>query len=193
MMAYYNENDPFAVEWLCNLIKAKRNVSLQSFLENRLRQKMDVNGSPEYVLTWKTWEMISGPPICALRARARPTSDNACIGWPTPITNDATGSTHCYSRGNRNRITLKLPGAARLVGWAAPTARDWKDGASTLMNTPINEPLGRQVSLCTAPTGKPAGLALNPSHSRWLQGYPITWDDCAPTETRSSRKQRQRL
>src|SRR5690242_21166272 len=51
---------------------------LQSSLESRLRARLDVHGSPEYVLTWKTWDMPSGPLICALRASARPTSGNGC-------------------------------------------------------------------------------------------------------------------
>jgi len=55
-------------------------VSLQSRLANRLRAKMDVNGSPEYVLTWKELDMKSGPPICALRASGRRTSDKGCTG-----------------------------------------------------------------------------------------------------------------
>lgn len=47
---------------------------------------MDVNGSPEFVLTWKTWDMPAGLPICALRALARRTSGNDFSGWPTPRT-----------------------------------------------------------------------------------------------------------
>ncbi len=53
---------------------------LQSSLENRLRARMDVNGSQEYVLTWKRWDMLSGAPICALRARGRRTSGSGCSG-----------------------------------------------------------------------------------------------------------------
>src|SRR5690606_30918302 len=59
-------------------------AALQSSLESRLRAKMAGRGAPEYVLTWKHWDMQSGPPICALRASARRTSDNDCTGWPTP-------------------------------------------------------------------------------------------------------------
>src|SRR5690606_329181 len=33
---------------------------LQSFLENKLQARLDVNGSPEYALTWKRWDMPSG-------------------------------------------------------------------------------------------------------------------------------------
>lgn len=59
-------------------------TDLQSFLENKLRERMDLNGSLEYVLTWKTSDMPSGPPICALLASARRTGDIVYIGWPTP-------------------------------------------------------------------------------------------------------------
>jgi hypothetical protein len=57
---------------------------LQQSLENRLRQAMAVNGCQEYVLTWKRWDMKSGPPICALRASGRRISGKGYSGWPTP-------------------------------------------------------------------------------------------------------------
>ena len=89
-------------------------VALQLSLESKLQAALDVNGSPEYALTWKQWAMPSGPPICALRASARRTSASVSSsersGWPTPIVNDVTGSTHCY--GKNKEILLKLPGAA---------------------------------------------------------------------------------
>src|SRR5690606_11902517 len=50
-------------------------AGLQSSLESRLRAKMAAYGSPEYVLTWKHWDMPSGPPFCPLRARARKPKD----------------------------------------------------------------------------------------------------------------------
>src|SRR5690606_11344423 len=64
-------------------------VDLQLSLASRLRQKLDVNGLPEYELIWKQWDMPSGPPICAPRAAARHTSDNGWGGWPTPSDDDA--------------------------------------------------------------------------------------------------------
>lgn len=66
-------------------------AGLQRCLESRLRANLDVSGSPEYVLTWSHWDIGSGPPICRLRASARPTNGNGCSGWPTPKANDSAG------------------------------------------------------------------------------------------------------
>lgn len=102
---------------------------LQSSLASRLRANLDVNGSPEYALTWKDWAMLSRAPICALRGSGRRTSDRGCTGslplqgWPTPISNDELGSTHCYGKKREDGarpVFLKLPGAAQLSGWPTP-------------------------------------------------------------------------
>jgi hypothetical protein len=45
-------------------------------------------------------------------------------GWPTPVVNDATGSTHSYSRGDHDKIALKLPGTVKLAGWPTPMLFD---------------------------------------------------------------------
>ena len=170
-----------------------QSATLQQSLENRLRARLDVNGSPEYALTWKRWAMLSGPPICALRARARPTSDNGFFGWPTPNAMPEgrgglqTSPEKALQRRQQGHM-LNLDDAATLAGWATPTTRDHKDGASTLENTPINGLLGRQVSLLSVSTEKRA--ALNPRFSLWLMGFPTAWARCAERVTRSSRKSR---
>lgn len=124
-------------------------ANLQSSLENRLRQNLDVNGSPEYSLTWKRWDMPSRVPICALRASARRTSgkgftgldgwatptenklteqsrDNRCLardchvaGWQTPKA--VTGE---YQNGPNGKVFLNLEGEAKLAGWPTPNVDD---------------------------------------------------------------------
>ena len=61
-----------------------KSAVLQLSLESRLRVHLGVNGSLESELTWKSWDMPLGLPICALRASTRRTVDSGFTGWPTP-------------------------------------------------------------------------------------------------------------
>ncbi len=100
---------------------SSRSIALQRSLENRLRVLMDVTGSPECVLTWKTWGMQLGAPICALRASARPKSDNAFFSWPAPNTNQR-GPESRASKKKRGSGGVDLQSAAQLATWLAPRA-----------------------------------------------------------------------
>lgn len=122
-------------------------AALQSSLESRLRALLDVDGSPEYALTWKTWDMPSGAPICALRASARRTSGNGCTGWPTPCSQDGP-------KGGPSQGADRLPAAAHLAGWPTATSRDWKDGDCRGANVLPNGLLGRVALLAGWPSPK---------------------------------------
>jgi len=155
-------------------------ADLQRSLENRLRANLDVNGSPEYALTWKMHDMQSGPPICALRASGRRTSGKGFSGWPTPKEQNSRGP------------SIKRDGlwdVAQTAGWGTPQAHDHKVGVNTDFQT-----VAVQAFLCgeapgsSAQTGKSDASRLNPAFSLWLMGYPIEWARCAVRVTRSSRK-----
>lgn len=169
-------------------------VALQSSLENRLKQQFASAGSTLFRMTWRPLVTPSGRRLCRLAVSALRTSGHGCGLWPTPIANDLTGSTHCYS-GKDRTIVLKPPGEARLTTWPTPTARDWKDGKETA-NVKTNSMLGREawLSLTTTasgemPPGSSAGTAgdarLNPAFSRWLMGYPKEWCEAAIRAYRS--------
>lgn len=108
----------------------------------------------------------------------------------------------CKERtGNGNGFGLTLGQQAMLVtgpglaGWATPSARDWKSGDASETTLARNaRPLNEQaVNYCPpstsgesspAGTASTAGLALNPLHSLWLQGYPAAWLLCVGLGTR---------
>ncbi|EPQ5852978.1 hypothetical protein L9336_005654, partial [Klebsiella variicola] len=97
-------------------------------------------------------------------------------GWPTPTTsNDRSPcpqeAMRTY-RDNGTKIQKRLQDVAALCGPVRLTAS------------------GEMLTGCTA--GMESGGQLDPDHSRWLMGFPPEWEDCAPTETLSTLKRRQR-
>jgi hypothetical protein len=175
-----------------NSIGLLESANLQSSLENRLQARLDVNGSPEYALTWKRWDMPSGPPICALRASTRRISGKDCTGWPTPRTSDMNGAGEHGQGGKDLRTTVQL------AGWGTPNcmdhlpssnleARKKKGGCSNLKDQ-VTIISGQTPSGFLVKTEKPAGLVLNPHFSRWLMGYRAEWLCSEVLETLSSRK-----
>ena len=111
--------------------------------------------------------------------------------WPSPKSSNSTGA------GTRRLGGENLP---TIASWATPAARDYRSENATdefnekRWNHSRGKPLSAEATLALGPTliGSPAQTEkpgqLNPAFSRWLMGYPVEWDDCAPTATRSSRK-----
>jgi hypothetical protein len=93
---------------------------------------MDVNGSPEYELIWKEWDMPSGPPICALRASGRRTSGNGFTGWPSPSHREKGGGEYSDPAKAIARLgsghQKNLQDVAQAAGWNSPRATDGSNG-----------------------------------------------------------------
>jgi len=110
------------------------------------------------------------------QSRGKPLSEQAftLVGWQTPTANTPGGTPdQALARKEKvscgNSVTC-LPHQVQLIGPARLTVS------------------GEMLTGSAA--GTESGGQLNPAHSRWLMGLPAEWCDCAPTETRSTRKRR---
>lgn len=102
----------------------------QRSLENRLRVRMEGFGSPEYVLTWKHWDIGLEPPICALRASGHHISGKDYGGWPTPrtVTGGAESAERKQELGRVDSGGGDLQAVAQMAGWKTPHASDGEGG-----------------------------------------------------------------
>ena len=147
---------------------------LQLSLESRLRANLGVNGSLESELTWRSWDMRSGPQICALRASTRLTAGSGFTGWPTPDTvaiwdgtDFETQRQNLLTRRERTRKAVKegktKAGSGRSMSLQMAAQSTQASGMTT--TSPNAEPLTELSN-----TG-----VLNPDFSRWLMGYPADY------------------
>ena len=127
--------------------------------------------------------------------------------WPTPKAQNSNAPAE-HGEGGAELQT-------KVMQWATPTSRDWKDGADPSPNAPTDCLLGRQaprsgidgpIFFTEDPTllqqyiisppeaGRNADLRrrLNPFFVEYLLGLPIGWTASAPVEMRSFLSWRQR-
>lgn len=163
---------------------------LQRCLENKLQARMDVNGSPEYALTWKRWRMPAGVPICALRASARHRSGSGSIGWQTPRSNEQ--GNYQYGSGDKTKMAPTLCGQLRICGYPTPRASDRgprnPETARKKLRSDGRTKHHRIEDLLTS-LGTSTGYP-NPAFLFWMMGFPESWIASAPQAMPSSRKLR---
>lgn len=93
--------------------------------------------------------------------------------WTTPCADDTGTRTKRFAQGG-----TALSMQATTSSWGTPTARDHKDGGTSLENVPINGLLGRQVlnfpsphlapPIPDGPRSSPEPRSLNPLFVEWL-------------------------
>jgi len=139
--------------------------------------------------------------------RTTPTDLESAVtlaGWNTPISNDS-------EKRGIPIVGAGLAGSVHLATWAIPKARDWKDtqgmaltatnldgserdrtdrlSAQSMLTVSGEMRIGYSARDGIVTIGN--GAQLNPAHSRWLQGLPRVFCDCAVTAMQSVRRSRQ--
>lgn len=146
---------------------SSRSASLQSSLESRFRENVQVHGSTLFKLTWKPWATPSGRSRSRLVASALTTSANARTGVPTPTST-------IVDEKPRPPITRGRKPSDPQIGLA--------DIAVHLLG-----PAQVTTGSCAPMAGKGR---LNPAYPCWLMSIPAAWISCAPSAMPSTRKPR---
>ena len=164
-------------------------------LGNKLKARLNTDGSILFKMTWKEKVTALGLPVSLLRASVRRISDTDCTSWRSPQRSDGEGGVMEIRPGTAGKY--KLRDEAHLASWPTPLRADGRGSAGAAKHK--NSELPNAVRLVSGdpPIGSTASTEkraqLNPAHSRWLMGLPPEWDVCAPTATPSSRKPRKLL
>ena len=147
-------------------------ADLASFLVSKLKLRLNGLGLTLYNLTWKVRTTPLGRRYLRLRASERRTNGNVYSSWLTPTATEMNHGTIAFHARRKRK--------------AKPEAQ-FRLGDQCILR------FGMTMLERGETTENNISWKIDPAHTRWLMGYPVEWDACAPTVTPSSRKLRRSL
>lgn len=163
-VAYYNEIDPYAAQWLRNLIAAGH------IAPGDVDERSIEDVKPDDLRNYTQCHFFAGIGVWSYALRNAGWPDNkpvwtgSCPCQPFSAATQMLGSTlykltwkqwvtpSGLSRSRLRASALRTSVTAH-TGWPTPTTRDWKDGKECL-NVPLNSLLGRVAWLAAWPEPK---------------------------------------
>lgn len=118
MANVWGENRIIEIAHAITARRIERSNDLSRAIGDALKARIDLNGSPEYELTWNEVVTPSGHALSRLRASARRISGNACSGWQSPKASDLSARKHHPEREDGGQPNLAWE--AQLAGWPTP-------------------------------------------------------------------------
>jgi len=97
----------------------------------------------------------------------------ALSGWGTPLTNHANGSPEAFLERKRRSMAKGSQSMGVCLSDLNMQVQAWLPGPARYTAS------GELLTGCSA--GMESGGQLSPHMSRWLMGYPVQWDTCAPS------------
>ena len=104
---------------------SSESADLQSYLVNRLAQRLDTDGLIPCKKTWKQVTTPSGRSLSRLQVSALPIKGIASGSWPTPMHSDGTKACKRFRENYQNGLGAI---ASTISAWPTASARDHKGG-----------------------------------------------------------------
>ena len=163
-------------------------IALAWSLANRLKQRLSIDGSILFKLTWKALVTPLGRSYFLLRASGHRTSDRGCGSWPTPNIPNGGRSVSIQKMSTTGRTldgrrhTVSLEHVARFATWASPSTRDFKSNEGSpefyakrqgqTRGKPLSEQ-AHQLAGWVSPTARDHSRGSEPPRP-WDTGVPLS-------------------